>query len=86
MEAHFDEVDKVKAPTVVHLGTKDAYVKPGAFDLIRRTLAARPNFEFHAYEGCDHGFARENSKVYDPVAADLAWKRSMAAIRRVTGP
>jgi carboxymethylenebutenolidase len=85
MEAHFGEVDNVTAPMVVHLGTRDAYVKPGAFDLIRRTLAARPNFEFFAYDGADHGFARENSRVYDAPAAKLAWTRSMAAIKRVAG-
>jgi carboxymethylenebutenolidase len=86
MEAHFGEIERIRAPMVVHLGTRDAYVKPGAFELIRRTLATRPNFEFHAYAGADHGFARENSKLYDAAAAKLAWARTMAALRRTIGP
>lgn len=86
MEDHFDELGGISAPLVVHLGDRDPYVKPGAFELIRRTLAARPNVAFHAYPGIGHGFASRGSRNFNQAAAQLAWDRSMAALRRTLGP
>jgi carboxymethylenebutenolidase len=48
-------------------------------------LAARPNFEFHAYPNAEHGFATPLSRSYDEAASKLAWSRTVAALRRVLG-
>jgi carboxymethylenebutenolidase len=86
MEDHLDELSRIKAPLVVHLGDKDPYVKPGAFELIGRALNARPNVAFYPYPGIGHGFASRGSKNHNPAAAKLAWDRTMAALRTTIGP
>lgn len=85
MEDHLGEIDRIKVPVVVHLGTNDPYVKPGAFELIERALESRANFTFHAYPGAGHGFATTVSKNYNAAATRLAWSRTMDALRRVIG-
>jgi carboxymethylenebutenolidase len=86
MEDHFDELDRIRNPVVVHLGDQDPYVKPGAYETIERTLATKAQVTFHAYPGVGHGFASKGSKNYNPAASSLAWSRSMTALRKVIGP
>jgi len=85
MEDHFDVLDRIEAPLVVHLGDRDPYVKPGAFELIEKTLRGRPKTTFHAYPGIGHGFASKGSKNYNPAASSLAWSRTMDALKRAVG-
>ena len=82
MEDHFDVLDRIEVPLVVHLGDRDPYVKPGAFELIEKTLRGRPKTTFHAYPGIGHGFASKGSKNYNPAASSLAWSRTMDALKR----
>jgi carboxymethylenebutenolidase len=82
MEDHLDELGRISAPLVVHLGDRDPYVKPGAFELLRKTLGARPNVTFHAYPGVGHGFASRGSKNYNAGAAKLGWQRTIDALKR----
>jgi carboxymethylenebutenolidase len=86
MEDHLDELDRIKVPLVVHLGDRDPYVKPGAFETIENALAKRPNATFHVYPGAGHGFASRGSRNYNLAAATLAWQRTMDAVRRTIGP
>jgi len=86
MEDHLDELDAIKSPLVVHLGDRDPYVKPGAFETIQTALAARPNATFHVYPGGGHGFASRGSKNHDGAMAALAWRRTMEAVRQAIGP
>jgi carboxymethylenebutenolidase len=85
MEDHFDVLDRIEVPLVVHLGDRDPYVKPGAFALIEKTLRARPKTTFHAYPGVGHGFASKGSRNFNPAASSLAWTRTMDALKRTIG-
>lgn len=86
MEDHLGELDRIKVPLVVHLGDRDPYVKPGALELIQKTLGARAKITFHLYPGVGHGFASKGSRNYNVAASGLAWTRSMDALRKVIGP
>ena len=78
------DASKIKIPLMGHWATEDA-VFPIAkvADLEQKLTAAKVRFEFHRYNA-KHAFANETADSmgmaiikYDPVAADLAWKRTM---------
>lgn len=47
-----------------------------AFDTALRRLLK--NYEIHTYPGVDHAFANPTSSAYDAVAAEDAWRRTVA--------
>jgi hypothetical protein len=41
-----------------------------------------PNFKYFAYDGVDAGFAEHDCDEFDRTNADLAWSRSLTAVKR----
>src|SRR2546423_1911199 len=78
---------KVKAPLMGHYAIDDQAFPIGKVDELEKKLRdAKVKFKFHRYKA-KHAFANEeaNSKKlamleYNPQAAELAWKRTMASI------
>ncbi len=76
---------RIKAPVLGHWATHDQFFAIAGVDALEARLkAAGVDFEFHRYDA-KHAFANEEADSlnlpplgYDPVAAELAWKRSLA--------
>ena len=76
---------KIKAPLLGHWGTRDGFFPIDGVDKLEPKLReAGVKFEFHRYDA-KHAFANETADSkklpaleYNPQAADLAWRRTMA--------
>ena len=78
------DATKIKIPLMGHWATEDAAFPIAKVAELEQKLGdAKVNFEFHRYNA-KHAFANETADSkgmailkYDPVAAELAWKRTM---------
>ena len=79
------DASKIKVPLMAHWATHDQALPIAKVDDLEKMLgAAKVGHEFHRYD-CKHAFANETADSknmdmlkYDPVAAELAWGRTMA--------
>ena len=79
------DASKIKVPLMAHWATHDQAFPIAKVDDLEKMLgAAKVGYEFHRYD-CKHAFANETADSknmdmlkYDPVAAELAWGRTMA--------
>ncbi|NBS59512.1 MAG: dienelactone hydrolase family protein [Betaproteobacteria bacterium] len=79
------DASKIKVPLMAHWATHDQAFPIAKVDDLEKMLgAAKVGHEFHRYD-CKHAFANETADSknmdmlkYDPVAAELAWGRTMA--------
>src|SRR5262249_17864674 len=81
-ERHLDALQRISAPTLVHLAGQDEYMPARAQQAIVQTLATRPAVEVHTYAGCKHAFARHRGIHFDAAAANLANARTEAFLKR----
>jgi carboxymethylenebutenolidase len=74
---------KIKAPVLMHVASKDGWVKPALAEAVKATVdAAGGSMELHVYEA-DHAFFNDTRpEVYNPAAAKLAWERSITFLRK----
>jgi len=78
------DASKIKAPLMGHWATEDTAFPIAKVDELEKSLRdAHVPFEFHRYNA-KHAFANETADTknlpflkYDPVAAELAWRRTM---------
>lgn len=83
------DASKIKVPLMAHWATHDQAFPIAKVDDLEKMLgAAKVGYEFHRYD-CKHAFANETADSknmdmlkYDPVAAELAWGRTMAFFAR----
>ena len=83
------DASKIKLPLMAHWATEDVpFPIAKVADLERKLRDASVHFEFHRYNA-KHAFANETADSkglaiikYDPVAAELAWSRTMAFFAR----
>jgi carboxymethylenebutenolidase len=86
------DASRIRAPLLAHWATEDAAFPIGKVDELEAKLrAAGVKFEFHRYDA-KHAFANETADSknlpmlkYDPVAAELAWRRSLEFFARNLG-
>ena len=79
------DASKIKVPLMAHWATHDQAFPIAKVDDLEKMLgAAKVGYEFLRYD-CKHAFANETADSknmdmlkYDPVAAELAWGRTMA--------
>lgn len=77
------EAGKVQAPLMIQLAGKDARVNATALPWAEALKAAGKRVEAFTYPGVDHAFNNDTSaERYDKAAAELAWSRSMAFLKR----
>jgi carboxymethylenebutenolidase len=79
-----EEVARVAAPTQLDHGTGDSVSPPAVSEALARQLRLQGTpVELFLYDGADHGFlAYTRRPEYDPDAAQLAWSRTIAFLRR----
>jgi carboxymethylenebutenolidase len=75
-DKYLGEVDKLKAPLLMHLGEEDEFISKPAQAKIKAALAGKPNATVYSYPGQNHAFSRHGGAHYDAEAAALAHKRT----------
>lgn len=76
------QVGKVKARLVLHYAGADERINAGIPGWEAALKAAGVRHELHMYPGAQHAFNNDTSPArYDKAAADLAWGRTMAALK-----
>lgn len=79
------EVPSIKAALLLHYAGLDARVDAGIPAFEAALKAGHKNFEIDVYPNVNHGFNNDTSSRYDKAAADLAWKRTIAFLKRELG-
>ncbi|CUS03343.2 Dienelactone hydrolase [Candidatus Promineifilum breve] len=77
-----------QAPCLGHFAETDEWVSPASLKKLRKSLEAAGRVaDFHTYPGTGHWFAEtDRTDVYDSQAAELAWSRTVAFLRRQLRP
>lgn len=77
------EAAKVQAAMMIHLAGNDSRVNTTGLPWIEALKAAGKRVEGHVYPGAEHAFNNDTSaERYNKSAADLAWQRTVAFLRR----
>ena len=78
-----DQVANIKAPLMLHYASLDEGINKGIPDYEAALKAAGKTYELHMYEGANHAFNNDtNAARYDKKAADLAWGRTVAFLKK----
>ena len=67
---------KITKPLMIHMGTEDPVVPKPVQDMLYKLLGENETVRLYSYEGVGHAFARRNTPVFQPVAAQLAGERT----------
>ena len=76
---------KLRAPVLGLYGGLDAGIPAGHIDLMRREIAANPKkvpAEIVVYPAAQHGFNADYRPSYDKAAAEDAWQRMLAFMKK----
>ncbi len=76
---------KLRAPVLGLYGGLDAGIPAGHIDLMRREIAANPKkvpAEIVVYPGAQHGFNADYRPSYDKAAAEDAWQKMLAFMKK----
>ena len=76
------DVPKIKAPLLLHYAGLDERVNAGIPAFEKALKANHKKYEIFVYPGVNHGFNNDTSSRYDKAAADLAWSRTVAFLKR----
>ncbi len=77
------DVAKIKAPLLLHYAGLDDRIDAGIPAFESALKANGKTYELHMYEGVNHAFNNDtNAARYDKAAADLAWGRTVAFLKK----
>ena len=77
------DVAKIKAPLMLHYAGLDDRTNAGIPAFEAALKAAGKIYELYVYDGANHAFNNEtNAARYNKDAAELAWSRSMAFLKK----
>jgi carboxymethylenebutenolidase len=80
------DVPKIAAPLMLHYAALDERINAGIPEFEAALKAAGKTYELHMYEGANHAFNNDtNAARYDKTAADLAWGRMVAFLKKNVG-
>jgi carboxymethylenebutenolidase len=78
-----EDVPKIKAALMLHYGGLDERINAGIPAYEAALKQAGKSYEIHVYEGANHAFNNDtNAARYDKTAADLAWQRTVAFLKK----
>jgi carboxymethylenebutenolidase len=79
------DVAKIKAPLLLHYGALDDRINAGIPAFETALKAANKTYEMFKYEGANHAFNNDTNQArYNKEAADLAWGRTVAFLKKYT--
>ena len=80
------DVPKIQAPLMLHYASLDERINAGIKAFEDALKANGKAFELHMYEGLNHAFNNDtNAARYDKAAAELAWGRTVAFLKKHLG-
>ena len=78
-----DAVPKITAPLMLHYGGLDERINAGIAAYEAALKANTKSYELYVYEGANHAFNNDtNATRYNKDAADLAWSRTVAFLKK----
>src|SRR5260370_528355 len=77
-----EEVDKIKAPLLIHYAEKDERINAGIPAFEAALKANHVKYEMFTYPGTQHGFNNDTTPRYDKAAAALAWQRTLEFFKK----
>lgn len=78
-QPHASEVEKIRAPLLLHYASLDARINAGIPAFVDALKKANKNYAMYMYEGANHAFNNDTSEVrYHKQAAEQAWSRTIA--------
>ena len=76
------EVEKIKAPLLLHYAGMDARINEGIPAFEEALKKANKKYTLHMYEGAQHAFNNDTSEArYNKQAAEQAWGRTIAFLK-----
>jgi carboxymethylenebutenolidase len=70
----------------LHYASLDERINAGISDFETALKAAGKTYELHKYDGANHAFNNDtNAARYNKEAADLAWGRTVAFLKKYAG-
>ncbi len=86
MQAPAADVPKIAAPLLLHYAGLDERINAGMKDYESALTSNGKAFELYLYEGVNHAFNNDtNAARYNKEAADLAWDRTVAFLKKYLG-
>lgn len=80
------DVPKITAPLMLHYASLDERIGAGIKDYEAALKANNKTYELYMYEGANHAFNNDtNAARYNKEAADLAWGRTVAFLKKYAG-
>lgn len=83
---YLDEATNLTVPVAFHLAELDAFCPEPARAAIHQAFAGDDAINVYDYAGVDHAFATTGRDVFESLAADLAYARTLAVLRDAIGP
>jgi carboxymethylenebutenolidase len=81
-----ERVPDITAPLCLHYAGLDERINAGIAEYEAALEANDKPYEIYLYEGANHAFNNDTNEVrYDKDAADLAWSRTIAFLRKHLG-
>jgi carboxymethylenebutenolidase len=72
------DVPKIKASLLCHYGALDTRINAGIEAFEAALKAAAIDYGIYVHKGADHAFFNDTKTAYNKVAADLAWRLTLA--------
>ncbi len=80
------DVAKITSPLMLHYASLDERINAGIKDFETALKASNKTYELFMYEGANHAFNNDtNAARYNKEAADLAWGRTVAFLKKYAG-
>ncbi len=81
-----EDVPKIEAGLLLHYGGLDERINAGIPAYEAALKAAGKSYAIYVYDGANHAFNNDtNAARYDKAAADLAWSRTLAFLKKNLG-
>lgn len=85
MQAKDEDVAKIKAPLMLHYGALDDRINAGIPAFETALKAGNKTYELFKYESVNHAFNNDTNEArYNKAAAELAWGRTVAFLKKNT--
>ena len=82
MQPAAEDVPKIKAAMLIHYAGDDQRIDAGIPAFEEALKRAGVEYEIRMYEGAKHAFMNDTGANYDKAAAELAWKRTVAFLKK----